>query len=60
VEEQAMSTKQEALDLIDEHKNRLVDPVAMLRWTILRVTILEIPEGQWDEATYRAAEVCSR
>lgn len=43
-------TKQEALNLIDEHKNKLVDPVEMLNWTWLRMIIAVIPESEWQKA----------
>ena len=33
-------TKADAIKLIDDHKNKLVDPVALLHWTWLRVIIL--------------------
>lgn len=40
--------KNEALKLIDNHKNALIDPVAMLHWTWLRVIILQIPDPAWE------------
>lgn len=53
-------TKQEALELIDNHKNALIDPVAMLHWTWLRVFILEITDDEWDTIMSRAMETLSR
>lgn len=53
-------TKTEALRLIDEHKNKLVNPVEMLTWTWLRVFILCISDDDWDKYMLRAAEVLSR
>lgn len=53
-------TKKEALELIDNHKNKLIDPVEMLHWTHLRVTILTIPEWQWDAYVETANKTLSR
>lgn len=53
-------TKAEALKLIDDHKNELVDPVKTLHWTWLRVTILQIPDDEWNAYLTKAAEVLSR
>jgi hypothetical protein len=53
-------TKEEALRLIDEHKNRLLDPVEMLHWTWLRVIILKIPADEWDKAVEEATKVISQ
>ena len=43
-------TKEQALELIDEHKKKMKDPVEMLHWTHLRVIILNIPDEAWKEA----------
>ena len=53
-------TKDEALKMIDNHKNRMVDPVDMLRWTILRVILLKISQEAWDDAVIAAKETLSR
>jgi len=53
-------TKQQALNLIDNHKNALVNPVDMLRWTWLRVIVLKIPEDEWERYVEAAVEVLSR
>lgn len=53
-------TKEEALKLIDDHKNKLISPVEMLAWTWLRVIILGITDGAWEEYVERAANVLSR
>jgi hypothetical protein len=53
-------TKNEALALIDNHKNRLTDPVEMLHWTWLRVIILKISYVEWEQYVERAKEVLSR
>lgn len=53
-------TKAEALCLIDEHKNRPMSPTEMLKWTWLRVIILQIKEDVWEEAVLEAVEVLSR
>lgn len=50
-------TKDEALQLIDDHKNALVDPLAMLHWTWLRVIILAIPDEEWEKYLMEAVKV---
>ena len=47
-------TKEEALNLIDNHKNKLVNPVEMLGWTWLRVLVLSITNEEWQELLRRA------
>lgn len=41
-------TKDDAIKMIDAHKNLLVNPIDMLHWTWLRVIILQIPDDQWN------------
>lgn len=53
-------TKKEALKLIDDHKNKQVDPVILLNWTWLRVIILNIPEAEWELHVEAAAETLSQ
>jgi hypothetical protein len=53
-------TRQEAINLIDKHKNGLLDPVEMLSWTWLRVIIKYVPEEAWESALKRAEEVLSQ
>ncbi len=53
-------TKIQALKIIDDHKNKMTDPLEMLDWTWLRVIIKEIPEDQWDKATGMAVEIIAR
>ncbi len=53
-------TKQHALDLIDKHKNALVNPVEMLHWTWLRVIVLQIPDIEWDVYRGQAEMILSR
>jgi len=53
-------TKNEALQLIDNHRDTMTDPVAMLRWTYLRVVILKLPEETWNVAVDNAEETLSR
>lgn len=53
-------TKTEALQLIDDHKNKLVNPVEMLHWAWLRVIILKIPIDAWDKAAGKAEETLSQ
>jgi hypothetical protein len=49
--------KSEALKLIDDHKNKLVNPVEMLHWCWLRVIVLCIDDEQWDELVGKAADL---
>lgn len=53
-------TKTEALQLIDVHKNQLIDPVAILQWTWLRVIIHSISTTQWDVLVDKAEEIMSQ
>ena len=47
-------TKIQALKIIDDHKNKMTDPLEMLDWTWLRVIISEIKDKDWEYATDRA------
>lgn len=49
-------TKAEAIDLIDTHKNKLIDLDEMLSWTWLRVIVLNVSEQDWEQALDRASE----
>lgn len=40
-------TKEDAVKMIDRHKNKLINPVEMLHWTRLRVIINNIPDTAW-------------
>lgn len=40
-------TKEMALTLIDNHKNKLTNPVDMLEWTWLRVIINQLTDDEW-------------
>ncbi len=53
-------SKEEALALIDAHKNSLIDPVEMLHWTWLRVIINMITEDEWLTCLREAQEVMSQ
>lgn len=53
-------TKKEALALIDAHKNKLVHPVELLRWTWLRVIILQTTDEEWEALVERAIVIMSR
>ena len=53
-------TKQEALDLIDKHKNGLINPMVLLAWTWLRVIILNISDEEWEKAANKAVGTLSR
>jgi hypothetical protein len=53
-------TREEALALIDGHKNKLINPVEMLHWTYLRVIINSFTEGEWETAAEKAQLILSR
>lgn len=53
-------TKQDAIALIDAHKNALLNPVEMLDWTWLRVILMHLHDGAWDAAVENASETLSR
>lgn len=53
-------TKTHVLEMIDNHKNSLIDPVEMLDWTWLRLIVLNIQDHVWEELVLRAAEDASR
>lgn len=53
-------TKDEALKLIDDHKNKMINPVEMLKWTWLRVTILNISDEAWDKALAKTVETMGK
>lgn len=53
-------TKEEAIALIDNHKNKLINPVEMLDWTWLRVTINQLPDEIWEKALDDACEIISK
>jgi hypothetical protein len=53
-------TKKEALEMIDGHKNRLIDPTGMLHWTWLRVIISKIPDDKWEDYVEAAVETMSK
>lgn len=52
--------KAEAIKMIDDHKNKLVNPVEMLHWTWIRVIINNISEEVWEDAAATAEEMMSR
>ncbi len=52
--------KKDALKLIDDHKNKLLNPVEMLEWTALRVTVLSVPDDVWDESVVKAANIMNQ
>lgn len=55
-----MMKKEEALKLIDGHKNKLINPVEMLHWTRLRIIINQIPDWEWEAAIIKAQDIMSR
>jgi hypothetical protein len=52
--------KDKVLKMIDDHKNKLINPVEMLDWTWLRVIILKIEADEWEELVGRAVETMSK
>ena len=52
--------QEQAVKLIDDHKNKLVDPVAMLQWVALRVIVNNVDKDAWAAAADRALEIMSR
>jgi hypothetical protein len=53
-------TKKEALELIDNHKNAIINPIELLHWTWLRVIVLKIKDDEWEASVNRAVEVLAR
>ncbi len=53
-------TKEEAVALIDAHKNKLINPVEMLHWTWLRVIIYQMTDEEWERAVAKATEIMMR
>ena len=53
-------TKNQALKMIDDHKNKMTDPLEMLDWAWLRVIVSEIPDVHWEYATDRAVVILAR
>lgn len=53
-------TRDEAVAMIDEHKNKMIDPIQLLNWTWIRVIINNVSDDEWDRATERAVEIMSR
>lgn len=53
-------SKEDAIAMIDAHKNQLLDPVEMLNWTWLRVILLRLDEKAWEQALSNAIETLSR
>lgn len=53
-------TKEEAIALIDAHKNVILNPAEMLNWVWLRVIILNIGVDDWNSACGRAEQTFSR
>jgi len=52
-------TREQAIELIDQHKNRLINPVEMLNWTWLRVIILNLSDEDWSRALDKAIPTLS-
>lgn len=52
-----MSHQADFIKMIDDHKNKLIDPVELLNWTALRVILNSISPNEWEELTSRAYEI---
>ena len=52
--------KKQAIALIDKHKNGLINPVEMLDWVWLRVTIDQIKDEEWEKYLESAVEVLAK
>lgn len=52
--------QEEAIKLIDDYKNKLINPVEILYWTWLRVILNSISPDEWEELVSRATEVMSK
>lgn len=50
-------SREDAIAMIDAHKNALINPVEMLHWTWLRVIIDHITDDEWIAALAEAQEV---
>lgn len=48
------------LKLIDDHKNKLIDPVEMLHWTWLRVFIANMSAEDYNKHMDAAKEILCR
>lgn len=55
-----MSHQVDFIKMIDDHKNKLVDPVELLNWTALRVILNLISPDEWEELNLRAMEIMSK
>lgn len=53
-------TKAEAITMIDDHKNKLINPVEILHWTWLRVIINQLSEEAWNACLEDATEIMSK
>lgn len=53
-------TREEAIAMIDAHKNALLNPVEMLDWTWLRVILSELDAEAWYLACDKATRILSR
>lgn len=52
--------KKDAIELIDQHKNKLIDPVIMVKWTWLRVIINQLTDDEWDRLLNRAQPILTK
>lgn len=50
-------TKEEAINIIDLHKNSIINAVDLLNWTWLRVIVNQISKDEWERYVEKATEV---
>ncbi len=53
-------TRLNALEMIDKHKNQLINPVEMLHWTWLRLVIYHLSDEEWERALKLATKSASQ
>ena len=55
-----MTARERFLEMIDNHKNKLINPVEMLDWVWLRVFILNLPEEIFKQTLEKTCEDLSK
>jgi len=51
--------KNQILKMIDDHKNKLINPVELLGWTWLRFMIYNMTNEEWENLVERTAREMS-
>ena len=51
--------KEEALEMLEKHRDSLTDPCDVLHWTWLRTILLYVTEEEWRRAMQRALPALS-